>query len=411
MRDPVAVLERCGRRYGETFTLRLLGTPPITFSADLELIRELLSDDRNNMPSPGREETLKPVMGPRSILFASGDSHLELRRLISPPLQGPAVVGYADLARALTVEHVSEWPLEQRFELLPRMVRLVADILIGAIFAPRDPARADELARLFIGMRELNAAGWRRRWNRAQNRLGRRSGLERIGSRLDELLAGEIGERRADPALERRSDLLSAYARAQLPGGRSLSDAELRDQVASVMMAGHDATALGLTWSMELLARNPIVERAAVADAAGGDGTYLAATVRESLRLRPVVPTVGRRLRDAKRLGGFELPAGSIVSPSIYLLHTSSRNFPDPLAFKPERFLEEGNRQGWMPFGGGVRRCVGAGLAETLMRAVLAELLPRRSVTLASSRPTRVRPQGVLWGPARGLPVRVSEQM
>lgn len=410
VRDPVAVLDRCARRYGETFTVRLLGAQPITFSADLELIRELLSDDRNNRVSPGREATLKPVMGRHSIFFAWGDAHLELRRLMSSPLQGKEIDGYADLARALTTEHVAGWPRDRRFELLPRLMHLVAEILVGAVFAPRDPARADELAHFFTALRDLNAAGWRRRWSRVQNRLGGRSRLQRTGTRLDELMAEEIDERRADPALGQRSDLLSQYTSTRLPDGRSLSDAELRDQAASVMMAGHDATAVGLAWTLELLARHPVAERAAVADAASGDGSYLAATIRESLRLRPVVPAFGRSLGVAKRLGDFELPAGSVVSPSIYLAHTTARNFPDPLAFKPERFLGEGSRPGWMPFGGGVRRCLGAAMAETLMRAVLAELLPRLSLTLASTGPAGVSPESVLWAPARGLPVVASER-
>jgi cytochrome P450 len=408
MRDPAAMLDRCSRRYGETFTVRLLWAEPITFSADLELIRELLADDRGNRVSPGREATLKPVMGPRSIFFAHGDSHLELRRLMSPPLQGEALPAYAELARVLTRQQVASWPLGQRFELLARLVRLVADVLVGAVFAPRDAARAAELAELFTVMRELNAAGWRRRWARAQKRLGAASRLESAGSRLDELIAAEIGERYADPALGQRADVLSRYARARRPDGRVLEEGELRDQVVSLMMAGHDATAVGLAWTLELLARHPAAERRALADAADGDGSFLAATVRESLRLRPVVPTVGRRLGAARRLGGYELPAGSIVSPSIYLVHTSARHFAAPREFKPERFLEPGGRPGWMPFGGGVRRCLGATLAETLMRAVLAELLPRLELRLVSNGPARVRSESVIWAPARGLPVVAS---
>lgn len=385
--------------------MRLLWADPIVFSSDLTLIRELLFVDRENRISPGREVALRPVMGRHSVLFAHGEHHLRLRRLMAPALQSSDGDRHADLGRALTRSRIATWPLEERFALLERLQHLVLEILVTAVFAPRDPARTSTLIELFSTLRELNALAPRRRWMRFQNRLGVQSRLDRALVPLHRLIAEEVEERRRNRGPDGDADLLSRYARARLPDGRALTGPELRDQVVTVIMAGHETSAVGLAWTLELLARNPRAEAEAAAGAARGDGSFLAAVIRESLRLRPVIPTMGRRLGSGRRLGGFELPAGTIVSPSIYLAHTSPQNFEAPREFRPERFLDGASPPGWMPFGGGVHRCLGASLAETLIWAVLSELLPRLSLRLATPAAPRIVSRSVLWAPARGLPV------
>jgi cytochrome P450 len=228
----------------------------------------------------------------------------------------------------------------------------------------------------------------------------------------DELLAAEVAERRADPDLEGREDILSMLVAARFEDGSSMDDTEIRDQLMTLLLAGHETTATALAWTFELLYRSPEALERATADAREGDGAYLDAVATESMRLRPVVPFTGRMLLQPAELGGYELPAKTTILASIWLAHTREATFPDPYAFRPERFLDGGaETYSWIPFGGGTRRCLGAAFAQMEMRVALQTLLRRAVLAPASDRPEKVVRRNVTLAPSRGTPSVLRERL
>jgi cytochrome P450 len=233
----------------------------------------------------------------------------------------------------------------------------------------------------------------------AADPLARLQGLRR---EIDAMLDVEIAERRADP----REDILSMLLEARFEGGEPIGDAEIRDQLMTLLLAGHETTATGLAWTFDLLTRNPPVLDRLVAAVDAGDQTYVRAVVTESLRLRPVVPLAGRRLTAPLRVDGHELPPGTDVTPAIWLAHTRADRYPEPFAFRPERFLDgAAGTSAWIPFGGGVRRCIGAAFAEMEMRVAITEILRRRTLRAASRHAERVARRNVTFSPAGGTRV------
>jgi cytochrome P450 len=236
--------------------------------------------------------------------------------------------------------------------------------------------------------------------------LSRRTGapdplaaLEPLRRQIDVMLDAEIAERRADA----RDDILSLLIAARFEDGEPMGDAEIRDQLMTLLLAGHETTATALAWTADLLVRHPLVLERAVAAADEGDDGYLRAVVHESLRLRPVVPIAGRRLASELHADGRVLPPGTDVTPSIWLTHTRADRYPEPFAFRPERFLERPpSTYAWIPFGGGVRRCLGAAFAEMEMRVALAEILRRRRLLPASTAAERAARRNVTFSPATG---------
>jgi cytochrome P450 len=247
-------------------------------------------------------------------------------------------------------------------------------------------------------------------------RLGRPGPLERLeglNADVNEVLKAEIGERRADPELDQRTDILSQLVAARFEDGGSMDDGELRDQLITLLLAGHETTATALAWTFDLLLRNPTA-LARLREEIDGDGDgdeYLRAVITESLRLRPVIPLAGRRLGSELRVDGLTLPAGTDVTPAIWLTHTRPDLYPGPLEFRPERFLDDGpETYGWIPFGGGVRRCLGAAFAEFEMRVVLREVIGRCDLRLARSAPERIARRNITFSPRRGTPVIVDRR-
>jgi cytochrome P450 family 135 len=230
--------------------------------------------------------------------------------------------------------------------------------------------------------------------------------LNRRLAEVDELLGAEVAERRADPDLESREDILSMLVAARFEDGEPMSDAELRDQLMTLLLAGHETTATALAWTFDLLLRHPAALGRLRHELEDGEEGYLRAVIAESLRLRPVIPLAGRRLRAELRVDGFTLPPGTDVTPAIWLTHTREDIYPAPLEFQPERFLDDGpETYAWIPFGGGVRRCLGASFAEFEMRVVLRETLRRRELRGARRRPEGIARRNITFSPRRGTPV------
>jgi cytochrome P450 len=402
---PVAFLESCRRRFGDVFSVSFLGfRSPMVMVSDPEAIRALYSEPEHRLP-PGRTLALMPVVGPRSVLLLEGREHLARRRLMLPPFHGARMRTYESTVREVVAREVEGWPQGEPFAIHARMQRVTLEVILRAVFGVTDPVRRDRLAER-LGRLLARTASARLQF---QVVLSRRAGtpdplaaLEPLRQEIDALLDAAIAERRADP----RDDILSLLVATRFEDGAAMDDGEIRDQLMTLLLAGHETTATGLAWTFDLLLRHPLVLERLVREVDAGEDAFVRAVVSESLRLRPVIPIAGRRLASELRVDGQVLPAGTDVTPAIWLAHTRPDRYPEPYAFRPERFLAHApSTYAWIPFGGGVRRCLGAAFAEMEMRVVLAETLRLRTLEPVSPAAERVARRNVTFSPARGTRV------
>jgi cytochrome P450 family 135 len=413
---PTAFLEECRRRYGDVFSLRIASEGSWVLVSDPESIKRVFTGNPAHLRAGEANAILRPVVGSASVLLLDGPPHMRQRKLLLPPFHGERMQRYGDIMREVTERDVATWPADRPFAVWPRMQAITLEVIIRAVFGVDDPDRVERVAgrirplldltarrRDFyvaatIGLARLSNAGW----------TGFPQTLARVHAVLDE----EIALRRANSHLADRDDILSMLLQARDEDGEPMSDEELRDELMTLLIAGHETTATALAWTLERMARHPEVLARLEDEAASGDGdAYADAVAHEALRLRPVLPIVVRRLTEPLQIGGYELPPGATVAPCIYLVHRRPDVYPDPHAFRPERFLETpAGTYTWIPFGGGVRRCIGASFALFEMRTVLqtlvgslriapadaaAERVSRRAITLTPSRSARlvVRPR------------------
>jgi cytochrome P450 len=400
---PISFLEACRRRFGDAFSVRFLGfESPMVMLSDPEAIRALYTNAEHRQP-PGRTLALRPILGPRSLLLLEGREHLARRRLMLPPFHGEAMRAYESIVRDAVARELATWPEGRPFALHPRMQRVTLEVILRAVFGVTDQGRRERLAeRLGRLLADTSSAGLQF-GVLLSRQLGGPDPLARLASQrevIDRMLDAEIAERRTCP----REDILSMLVEARFEDGEPMADAEIRDQLMSLLLAGHETTATGLAWTFDLLLRTPEALDRLQADP--DDEAYVRAVVAESLRLRPVVPLAGRRLSSELRVDGHVLPPGTDVTPAIWLTHTRADRYPEPYAFRPERFLDGApSTYAWIPFGGGVRRCLGAAFAEMEMRIALAEIVRSRTLRPAAAEAERVARRNVTFSPARGTRV------
>jgi cytochrome P450 len=398
---PIRFLEDCRRRYGDVFSVTFQGfRTPLVMVSRPDVIRALYSERRHGLP-PGRTLTLKPLVGARSLLLLEGEEHLSRRKLMSPPFHGERMRTYEAVMRSAASRELDGWPEGRAFPVHPSMQAITLDVILRAVFGVADRERLRPLLRdLLAGTTSMGL--------QVSVMFGRRKPLERLAEmarEIDEILLAEIARRRRDGG--GGEDICSLLVSARFEDGTGMDDREIRDQLMTLLIAGHETTATGLAWALDLLARHP----SAVARVRADGDPYLRAVVSETLRLRPVVPLAGRRLAEDLHVDGVSLPAGTDVTPAIWLAHTRPQEFPEPYAFRPERFLDAAPPSfAWVPFGGGVRRCIGAAFAELEMRVVLDEVLSRFDVTPASRRPERVARRNVTFSPRHGTRVIVARR-
>jgi cytochrome P450 family 135 len=409
---PISFMNIARRRFGDSFCVRFLGFErAMVMLSDPEAIRALYTEREQRLP-PGRTVALLPVVGPGSLLLLEGDEHLARRRIMLPPFHGERMRSYESLMREIAEQEVASWPEGESFALHPRTQALTLEVILRAVFGVSDLERG---ALLRGGLRRLlsdNASSAFQLRVLLARRAGRGEplrSLQELTTQVDRVLFAEIAQRRQDPNLERRDDILSLLILARFEGGAQMSDRELRDQLITLLLAGHETTATALAWTFDLLLRHPAaLARLTEEVRRGEDDEYLRAVVSESLRLRPVVPLAGRRLAVDLDVGDLHLPAGTDVTPAIWLTHTRRELYPEPLAFRPERFLENPpTTYGWIPFGGGIRRCLGAAFAEFEMRVVIETVLRSCTLERVGTRPEGIARRNVTLAPRRGTRVRL----
>lgn len=406
-RDPLGVLARYQRRYGDIFTVAFPYFGRIVYVASPELVKAVFTGSPTAFHAGEANATvLEPTLGPNSVLTLDEAPHLRQRKLLLPQFHGESVRRYGDLIREITLDEMRSWPIGRPFALRPHTQRITLAVILRAVFGVHDRRRFERAARLIDRFSEradliTQIPGLRRNlgpfspWSR----------FLRARAALDEFIYEEIGLRRAEADGE-RDDVLSLLLRARHDDGSPMSDVELRDELVTVLGAGHETTATALAWAMERLLRAPQALGRLRESIAAEEDDYLEATVRETLRARPVVLDVARKLTEPVTIGGFRLPAGTFLLPAIGAIHYREDLYPEPHRFRPERFLEgRAENYAWIPFGGGVRRCIGAAFAEFEMRIVLRAILEHAELRAPDPKPERAVIRHVTLAPARGARV------
>jgi cytochrome P450 family 135 len=407
---PLATLRAWHARYGNLFTVRLPVFGTGVYVADPAAIRELFTGDQTDLLAGEANSFMEPVLGPYSVLILDGPAHLRQRKLLLPPFQGSAVAGVRAVIRNVAEREIAGWRPGTRLVLRERMRAVTFEVICRTVFGVTDPERVERLRAALVTVVDSSPLYMLNRHARID--YGPLSPGRRFLSRLraaDALLFEEIARRRREPDLEDRSDVLSLLLRARDEGGSPMTDAELRDELFTTLGAGHETTATALAFAFELLLRHPaVLSRLRSEIEAGEDDAYLDAVVKETLRLRPVIDAAERTLTKPRTVAGWELPAGVKVYPGIALVHMREDLYPRAGEFRPERFLDErAESYSWLPFGGGIRRCLGAALAQAEMAEVLRVAIPAVELRATRAEPDPVVLRGVTLAPRHGVEVEV----
>jgi cytochrome P450 family 135 len=397
-------------RYGDVFSSHFPFFGRIVYVADPALIKEVFTGDPATFHAGEANATvLGDALGDNSLLTLDEGRHLSQRKLLLPPFHGAAVRRYAEVMAEATAREVERWPVGRSFSLRPHMQAITLDVILRAVFGVRDGERMDRFRATIPRLGNLSSVlDWLPFMQRDLGGWTPAARFRKALAAVDELIYAEIAERRS--AGEERDDVLTLLLGARHEDGSAMTDVELRDELMTLLTAGHETTATGLSWAFERLLRTPRVMERVLESL--DDDEYLDAVVKETLRVRPVIVDVARKLTRDIEIGGWQLPAGTMVLPAIAALHARADLYPSPEEFRPERFLSEGAESyAWIPFGGGVRRCIGASFAQVEMRVVLREVLRRVRLRADSARPERPQVRHVTVVPSRGCRVVVEERL
>jgi cytochrome P450 len=405
---------RARRELGETFRMRgTLPEPGPVITSHPDHVRSLFTAKPEQAPSLTGESPLRPIVGPNSVLTAVGARHMRQRKLLLPPFHGEAIEQYTQMIADAAEREIDRWPLGTPIALAPRMQAITLDVIMAGIFGIEGaPERGTPEHWLRIATKRLVAAST---WPLAQVseliNLNREEavGLTRVGLELlDRPTYAVIEQRRRADDLGERRDILSLLLQARTEEGEAMSDKELRDELLTLVLAGHETTANSLAWTWERLVRNPTAHDA-LRDAVRGGGDpaeQIEATIVEGMRSRPVIPIIGRRVKAPWRLGAYAVPTETPVLMSILLVHHREDLYPEPFEFRPERWRDrKPGTYEWIPFGGGIRRCLGAALAMAEQRVVLEAMARRLDLEADDPAPEHAVHRNVTMIPSRGARV------
>ena len=407
------MLYSCQDRYGDMFTLRIAYEGTWVILADPEAIKQVFTGDPKVFHAGEGNEILAPLLGRNSLLVLDEKRHMSQRRLLLPPFHGERMQGYGQTMQEIAAREIESWPTGTPHKLRPRMQALTLEIILRTVFGV-DEGEAGKLADLRAALRDFLDITTNPRFLLpllivGPKRIRGVGALRRRIDRVDELIYREIAERRQAEDIGEREDVLSMMIGATHEDGSPMSDEEMRDELVTLLVAGHETTATSLSWAVERLVRHPEKLERLRAEVVEGREEYLTATIQETLRLRPVISIVLRKLTEPVEIGGHELPAGVSVAPCVYLAHRNPEVYPEPERFLPERFLD--NPPGtytWIPFGGGVRRCLGASFAQFEMAVVLRELVRRHQIRPAKPKSERVFRRAITETPRHDAEVILS---
>lgn len=422
LREPFEFLDEQRSRFGDAFTMRLPGLPPLVVFSNPEAVKQIFTDDGETMLAGKFNLSLRAFLGEQSVLMLDGKEHLRIRRLLLPPFHGERMQAYGRAMIALTQASMAVWPRKKPFALHDRFQAITLRVIVRTVFGVEEGARFERLVAQLTELTEIAA------WPPLllpfmQKDLGPLSPwgrFQRKAADVDAALLAEIRMRRA-AGTAGRSDVLSLLIDAKDESGAGLTDDELRDELVTLLVAGHETTATSLAWAFRWVLDTPEVRarlEAEIAGAAREGGAagltperiakleYLDAVVRETLRLQPVVPVVGRVLEKPVTVGDYDLPAGVAVVCSIYSAQRRASSYPSPRRFDPERFFRtKPSPYEFFPFGGGIRRCIGMAFALYEMKMVIATVMSRANLQLAGGKPIRVVRRSITLTPSDGMRV------
>ena len=400
---PVPWVEANRRRYGDVVTFRSLFDPGFVMVFHPDLVKQVFRGPPEQLRAGEANAVLGPVVGERSVLLLDGAEHMRQRKLLLPSFHGDRMRAYTQTMREAADRSIDSWPRGEAFPLLPRMQAITLDVIMRAVFGVEDEGLKRDVRAMIdpIGNRMgvlLMAVTGGRFGAAASDRFEERR------RKVDDGIYALIAQRRSQADLAEREDVLSMMLLAEDEDGAKMTDRELRDELVTLLVAGHETTAASLAWTFELLNRNPAVKERAKA----GDDAYIDALVKEVLRIRPVISGVGRVVRgEPFQLGDHVIPPGTEINPSISAIHRRQDRYPHADQLRPERFLD-GNAPDtytWLPFGGGTRRCLGASFAQMEMRVVVQRVLERTDLRPARGRPEKGVRRGITFGPKHGARV------
>jgi cytochrome P450 len=416
VRAPLGFLTDLQRRHGDIFSVSFPYFGKVVYVADPALVKAVFTGSPEQFHAGEANATvLEPALGPNSVLTLDDAPHMQQRKLLLPPFHGERIQRYGELMREVTLREMESWPVGEPFALRRHTQRITLAVIMRAVFGVHDE---DRLAR-FEGLIETFASRVNAitAFPMLRRNLGRWSPWPRFlraREALDEFIYEEIALRRGEveSGEDGHDDVLSLLLSARHDDGSPMSDEELRDELVTVLGAGHETTATALAWAMERLLRTPRALHELRESLAAGEDDYLDATIKETLRARPVIVDVARRLTAPASIGGYELPAGTFVMPAIAAMHYREDLFPDPEEFRPERFLDgKPDTYVWIPFGGGVRRCIGAAFAEYEMRIVLRTILERAELSAPDPKPEKVKVRNITLAPGKGTLVSLAQPL
>jgi cytochrome P450 len=396
------MLERYRRRYGDVFTINMWPFDRLVIVADPQEVKRIFRGDPEQLHAGEGNAILEPLVGSESVLLLDEDQHLRRRKLLLPAFHGDRMRVYGDAMREVADTEIDTRPLRSELAVHDSMQHITLRVIIRAVFGVEDADRAAELENLLVEVldagqlslmvpflqRDFGGHGPWYRSNRAQERV-------------DELLYAEIARARANGS--ERTDILS-----MLVAGSDLTDGQLRDELMTLLVAGHETTATAMSWAVERIVRHPHVHARLRAELAEGEDAYLDCAIKETMRVRPVLTFAMRTVKSPMEVGGYTIPAGHTLGSSILLIHGRADLYPEPYAFRPERFEENPpDTYSWLPFGGGVRRCLGAAFAGFEMKQVLGQIFRRLELRAADPAPERAARRAITFVPAKGARVVV----
>jgi cytochrome P450 len=396
-------LERCQKHFGDIFTIRVRHSGTWVILSDPDDVKRVFTADHAVLGVGVANSILGPLLGPRSVMLLEEPEHVKRRKLMLPPFHGERMQGYSEMMADVTRRELAGWPVEEPFELWPRMQEITLEAIMRVVFGP---VETDRLQRLRALLRRLtNWMNDPRRLNllaaAGPRRFAGNSDYRAMMGPVEDAVLEEVRRRQQDPACTDGSDIAAMLGEARYEDGSPMTEQDLRDELVTLLTDG--PTSSLLSWSFERILRHPDkLARLRTELDAGEDDTYLDAIVKETLRLCPAAPIVVRKLLAPMELGGYTLSAGTTVAPCVHLVHRREDVYPEPLSFRPERFLERpAGTYTWIPFGGGVRRCLAASYAQLLMKQVISTTIHEVDLRAVDPRSERAKKSAIAFVPHR----------
>lgn len=414
-RAPAALMRSSGERYGDVWTLKLMGGTDFVFVSDPKLLEGVFTADPDVLQAGKAHQRIgTALLGKGSLLLLDEPEHTSQRKLIAPAFHGERVERHRETMARIAEQEIANWPLREPLKAMPRMQSLTLNVIMSAIFGVAGGAQEQNLRGRIQDLMAWASSPWRMLHLHLAHRKegGFPKAFLKVRDALDAAIYDTVGRARNDPNLDERDDVLAMILKATHDDGSPVTDREIRDHMVTLLIQGHSSTATALSWAVERLTRHPQMLQRLREEAQNGGDEYLDAVMKETLRARPPLPLAAREVSQPYQLGQYELPVGSLIACSIYLLHRRADLYPDPERFDPERFL---NRPAppytWIPFGGGMRQCIGGSFAIAEIKVVLRTLALRTRLTPADQKDEQIKRAGVGFSPSRGGKIVVQERV